>query len=129
MKLNPDCIRDILLYLEENLGLSSDLEYIPVSVYSIAEALPYSLPEVSNTLEVLEEADFLRAAKDYGYDKIVMFDVIRLTYAGYQFLESVRPKTTWEKVVGACTKLGSFSLDFVMQVATQVAVNTIPALI
>jgi hypothetical protein len=129
MRLSPDCVRDILLYLEDNLELSSELEFLSVSAKTISESLPYSLPEIVNTLILLHEAGFLQVSVDRAGDKIVIFDVVRLTYAGHQFLESVRPKTTWEKVVGACTKFGSFSLDFVMQVATQVAVNAIPTLI
>lgn len=129
MKLNPDCVRDILLYLEENLQLSSDLEYLPVDMHSIASALPYSLPEVVNTLTLLEEADFLCAVKDCAYNKVVIFEALRLTYTGHQFLESVRPKTTWEKISDVCSKAGLFSLDFIKEVAVQIAANAIPLLL
>ena len=129
MKLNPNCIRDILLYLEENLELSSKLEYILIDVHTIADALSYPLPEVVNTLVVLNEAGFLYVSTDYAGNKIIMCDVVRLTYKGYQFLETIRPKTIWEKVIGICTKFGSFSLDFIARVATQIAVGAIPTLL
>lgn len=129
MRLNPDCVRDVLLFLEENLQLSPELEYIPVSMRTIADAVHYPLPEVVNTLVLLEEADFLNAMTDYSNGKILIYDVWRLTYDGHQFLDTIRPKTVWEKVSGACSSAGLYSLDFIKQVAVQVIATIIPTLL
>lgn len=32
MKLNPDCMRDILFYLEEHLSISEELEFEEISM-------------------------------------------------------------------------------------------------
>ena len=46
MKLNPDCIRDVLLYLEENLKIS-EREFLPVTLATLEEKLTqYSKEDV-----------------------------------------------------------------------------------
>ena len=39
MKLNPDCMRDILFYLEEHLSISEELEFEEISMYALAQIL------------------------------------------------------------------------------------------
>lgn len=60
MKLNPECIRDIMFYLEENLTMNSDLEINEISVFDLPEKLNYSIEEIANTLLVLDDAEFYR---------------------------------------------------------------------
>lgn len=36
MKLNPDCMRDILFYLEEYLSISEELEFEEISMYDLS---------------------------------------------------------------------------------------------
>ena len=43
MKLNPDCIRDVLLYLEENLSYNHDnpdyVKHNSIDIYTISDDL------------------------------------------------------------------------------------------
>lgn len=39
MKLNPDCVRDVLLYLEENLKIKNSSEFSEITLKEIKEAL------------------------------------------------------------------------------------------
>lgn len=98
MKLNPECIRDILFCLEENLKITPDLELEEVDLYELSNHLNYPIQELANTLLVLSEAGFIEIAADYGSNQITHIDVYRITYAGYQFIESIRPEPVWNKV-------------------------------
>ena len=59
MKLNPDCMRDILFYLEEHLSISEELEFEEISMYALAQHLDYPIQELANTLVILTEAGIL----------------------------------------------------------------------
>ena len=123
MKLNPNCIRDILLYLEEHLVISPELEYQEVDSYQLAEHLEYAIQEIVNTLLVLRDANFIILSVD---DSLSNIDVYRITYNGYQFIESIRPKSVWDKTLSVSRRIGSFSLDLISQVAHETLSAMIP---
>ena len=125
MKLNPDCIRAVLFYLEENLSISSDLEIKEISVFDLDKNLEYPINELANTLLVLDDAGFIVAARDNGSDCINELDVCRITYDGYQFIETIRPEPAWKKVKSVCGKIGSFSTNVIVQVASNVLTELI----
>ena len=125
MKLNPECIRAIMLYLEENLTMNSDLEINEISVFDLPGKINFSIEEIANTLLVLDDAGFIVCYRNDGDDAIVALDVYRITYTGYQFLESVRPDTVWKKVQKISGNVGSFSLNVISQIATAVLAQMI----
>lgn len=120
LKLNPECIRDILFYLEENLQITTDLELEEIDLYELNNHLDYSIQELANTLLALSEADFIEIAADYGSNQITHLDVYRITYAGYQFIESIRPEPVWNKVKSIGKNIGSFSINSISQIAVEV---------
>lgn len=125
MKLNPECIRDIMFYLEENLTMNSDLEINEISVFDLPEKLNYSIEEIADTLLVLDDANFIVCYRNNGDDAIVALDIYRITYTGYQFLESIRPDSVWKKVQTISGNIGSFSLNVISQIATSVLTQMI----
>lgn len=96
MKLNLDTIRTLLLYLEKNLTVSED-GFEEIDYTQISEDTKTSIPETINTLVVLDEAGFIQTISNYGDDSIDELCVFRITYDGYQFLESVRPEPIFKK--------------------------------
>ncbi len=120
MKLDLNCVRDSLLTLEKWLVLNDQLEFIFLDLNEImesAEMQKYTKPDVAYTLVMLEEAGFIKAVIDYGCDEISELDVIRLTYQGHQFLETIRPKDTWDKIYAVAEKTGHKSLTNIMEIA------------
>lgn len=98
MKLNPDCMRDILFYLEEHLSISEELEFEEISMYALAQHLDYPIQELANTLVILTEAGYIISIRNDNDDRIADLDVYRITYDGYQFIETIRPEPVWAKV-------------------------------
>lgn len=58
-------------------------------------------------------------------DRIADLDVYRITYDGYQFIETIRPEPVWEKVKSTGKHIGSFSIDVITRVATTVLTSMI----
>lgn len=128
MKFNLDCTRDILFLLEENLTISSDLEILGLNLNEIATNLnSYEIGEIANTLIILQEAGFIVADIIFSEEGIEEIFVSRISYNGYQFLESIRPEPVWNNVKNVCSKIGSFSINTISQIAVSVITSLINA--
>lgn len=125
MKLNPDCMRDILFYLEEYLSISEELEFEEISMYDLAQHLDYPIQEIANTLVILDETGYIISVRNDNDDRIADLDVYRITYDSYQFIETIRPEPVWEKVKSTGKHIGSFSIDVITRVATTVLTSMI----
>lgn len=128
MKFNLDCARDVLFLLEEKLIITRDLEIISVDLEEITSALPtYEAGEIANTLIVLNEAGFIFSENVFG--DVIVEDILvaRITYSGYQFLESIRPEPVWQKVKTVGSKVGSFSFSAISQISANVITSLINA--
>ena len=84
MKLNQDCIRDLLLYLEENLKLN---DYLSISNISLKN---YSSEELLYTADKLYEAGYLKCSRKVYDNTDLMIFVSSITYTGHQFLDNIR---------------------------------------
>lgn len=123
MKLNPNCMRDILFYLEEHLDISPELEYSEIDSYDLKNHLEYSIQEITNTLIVLRDAGFIKLATDGTLRQMCVY---LITYDGYQFIETIRPESVWKKVLSVTGQIGCFSIDIISNVATNVLSSMIP---
>ncbi|MST81164.1 DUF2513 domain-containing protein [Bilifractor porci] len=118
MKLNLDTIRTLLLYLEENLTVSED-GFDEIDYTQISEDTNIAIPETINTLKVLDEAGFIQTIGNYGDNSIDELSVFRITYDGYQFIDSIRPMPRWKKILKVIAIVGSSSLNVVSPIASQ----------
>ena len=122
MKINPDCVRDILICVES-------FEYDSVhNIDQMCSELPnYSYEEIDYHCLYLYEADFIKASTVNirgGYLPKVS-RVYDLTYQGHQFLENIRPDNVWSKTKDSAKKLGSFSINTLSTIATEVITSLI----
>lgn len=122
MKLNPDCIRDVLLHLEEMPYRTS------TSVPEITSNLKgFSNDEVMYTCLKLNEAGLIDATvRNYpsdGYDIVIR--VKDITYSGHQFLETIRSPKSWKIIKKGCENVGSFALKTISSIAEGVATAAI----
>lgn len=118
MRLNADCVRDVMLFLEENLELVSFLECSNIEIN-------YNSSDVTYTCAKLIEAGYLigNTTVDLsGHMKVVINSI---TWNGHQFLDNVRSNTVWNKTKETAIKLGSVSVSFLSNIATQIIANVI----
>lgn len=128
MKLNIDCVRDVLLCLEdllkfgENLACPS-LKYEKILNYKTCEK--YSKEEIIYTLQKLEEANYIEAIFAGSDMQILKVVVNSITFWGHDFLENIRNDCVYEEVKSKATKVGSFALDIIKQISVAVITSRI----
>lgn len=98
MRLNYDCIRDVLLSLEDMFVLNEDLETNIIIVSDLCEELPdYSKQDIAYSLVMLEEAGYIHAHIQYADDCILDIIVSGITFEGHKYLDTVRTSAVWEE--------------------------------
>lgn len=122
MRLNPDCIRDILLYIEENTTYNGYLEFpISVNSFEIDFFKNYSPDVVIYHFHLCQDYGYIKTNRGSNLYKFVE----RLTPLGHEFLENIRLDTTWNKTKDTAKKLGVSSLNGLKDIAVQVISNVI----
>ena len=120
MKLNHDCVRDTLLYLESNLELNKS---ITLSTISIPK---HSLEDITYTVQKLAEAEFLNI-KLFCYDNEYNCFISSISYKGHEYLDNIRDDGIWKETKKILSKFTSVSLSFTATVAAEVLSNVILA--
>lgn len=117
MRLNPQCMRDILLVVENKPFPEH------YSMLKLKSFLPgYSDEEIYYTCLKLWEGNLLQLStigtgkKDY--EQISTVD--DLTYDGHQFLEKIRNEKIWKKTLSLAKNVGSFSVNLLGDIAVNV---------
>lgn len=122
MKLDNDCVRDLLLYIEENTNLSDD-----IYIESVND-LNYSTETLLYTSIKLKEANFINAEIEQTYDQEnggYSIAVFSLTWQGHKFLDNIRDSGVWKTTKGIVSSFTSVSLGIIENVAAQVITNII----
>ena len=117
MRLNPDCIRDILLKAEEGYFtfVLPHCRDIVDDYKSFEEFEPYSDEQIEYHLRYLKEAYLIKASFSSGF-----IAVMDLTVAGHEFIANIRDNNNWNKTKDIAKKVGSNSIDSLVQIASNV---------
>lgn len=115
MKLNHDCVRDVLLFTEE-IGLN-DTAFAD-NLFNSDRLKKYSQDDITYTVLKLVEADYLSASIPVLDDEYQLQFVSALTWQGHQFLDNIRSDTVWHKTkTKVAESIGSASVSILSQVA------------
>lgn len=122
MRLNPDCVRDVLLELEK-------LEY---NFHSTPDVLCYALPkysyeDIQYTCLKLYEGDYIKANVERipNFTLPVVFEIFDITFQGHEFLNTIRGKDVWDKLTYLGKSVGSLSLEVIKNVGSSIAISLI----
>lgn len=120
MKLNINCIRDVLL----------ELENFPMGVYcvqSFQDALSkYETDDVIYSLYKLSEAKYINAITGMTQDGRPHINAVYdITFQGHEFLANIKPKKNWEKLSSALKQIGSASFEVLSSAALGLATDSI----
>jgi len=120
MKLNHDCVRDVLLFVEENLPYG---HYVDFSAIEIPD---YSREDLLYTADKLIEADYLNGKKEnYLGSHTPAIRVTSMTWSGHQFLDNIRDDSVWKSTKKVLSKFSSVSLSLMGNVASQVITSLV----
>jgi len=122
MELNIDCVRDVLLTIED-----SPINKCP-NVNEIIDKLDYNEDTVYYALLKMGEADYIdiETANFIGYSLPQIVRINGLTYKGHTYLESARDKTIWEKAKRTANDKGvPVTLEIIGELASSIIKKTL----
>lgn len=138
MKLNLDCVRSILLCVEDNTGLRT--RCIFVDSYRDSKLATMGMKtqkQMDYQKELLEEYDIDELMYHVKYcieadliaevqgSSLYLRQIADLTPKGHNFLANIRDNSVWGGVKSVAAKIGSKSLDAVTQIASNVVAELI----
>lgn len=113
MKRDPDLIRELLNYLEENLDGINSIESTSILIPG------YSEPQIAYHIGLLQNASLIKAAlPDNAIDESLWF-ITGLTWAGHEFIEAARNDTIWNKVKSKLNPAGGFVMEIAKPLLVQ----------
>ena len=116
MKLNQECVRDLLLYLEENLEANDIIDIKEID-------LNYSKEELFYTAQKLGEAYYIDFNAHTAF--IENSTIKTITWDGHQFLDNIRDSEIWKKTKSASSKFASVSISFLGRIASEIITKMI----
>ena len=115
MRLNPDCIRDILLALEEHINNCG-------IVFSVNDKNELNLNQYSDDeIEYhIQQCNLSGFFYDYSRQLGGAHRIKDLTPLAHEFLANIREDNNWNKTKECAKKIGSFSINALMGIASNV---------
>jgi len=122
MKLNPDCVRDILIECENLCTPTSDVMFN--SQNTVCNGVEYSFDELAYHLRQCDMNGFFYKYKQDITDNYVITDI---TPKAHEFLENMRSSGLWENAKTVAKKIGATSLSALIQIANGILSEVIKA--
>lgn len=115
MKLNYDCVREVLLYIEENL------QYGQILYSSDIELENYEYEDVQYTIDLLADSAYIKANKLQALGPTLpSFHIYSLTMQGHELLDNIRDNSVWKKIKKKVSGLASVSLPIINSVGSAI---------
>lgn len=124
MKLNPDCVRDILLTIEEITDNDTTVTFTDQNLDEFKKLSSYTHEEVFYHLRQCDLSDFFTRM---DVDILGNWEVEDLSPGGHAFLADIRKDTVWNGIKGVAQKVGTTSLSALTQIASNVITELIKA--
>lgn len=127
MRLNLDCVRDVLFCVEKHAGLRTFCPFVDVNsdVFEVFEETPHIFPFQSELLNSYDndelfyhvrycvDAGLLYELEDSSSSQIIITD---LTPKGHEFIANARSNDNWNKAKEIGGKIGAFGLDMASKI-------------
>lgn len=126
MNLNPNSVRAVLMYLEDNQKIGEQL-YSSQVVNSILESQGDkngTSEELLYAIKQLNDMGMIKATpatSDLAYSP--HFKIYDILPTGHQFLANIKDDNIWEETKAKAKKVGSFTLDILSKIAVNVISN------
>lgn len=122
MKLDIDCVRDILIELEQQP------RFVRMTPDQFSKLLPkYSLRQIIYTCWRLHEGGYINLFiyRPIGFPEPQIRLIGDLTFQGHEFLADIKPKSNWERLSHALKQGGSASFKTVANVAVDIGTEAL----
>lgn len=95
MKINQDCMRVVMLYLENNLGLHSRIADLDLTEVELLQS--FSCEDVIYSVRQLYKSGLLEADVHNRIRNGICITVTDITPKGHEFCDYVRNESDWRK--------------------------------
>lgn len=134
MKLNHECVRDVLMYLEkQDYFVASDnyiADFAPISIEQIVAELPdYTQEEIFYTAFNLAQAGYIDALCEDSDFSVCHYDINYITFQGHEFLERIKDDSHWSSVKKGLSAVRDYSLSAIGSIAQGITGSLIDAYI
>ncbi|MBC5745861.1 DUF2513 domain-containing protein [Lachnospiraceae bacterium MD308] len=130
MQINIDCFKDVLQFCVDNIDYEEDgdswnTKYVNLIMLYESPKLNYDKKDIMRSVLKLIECGFIKISSKFPDNKpyLERCSIEDVTFRGYQFIESVREPSVWEKTKTIATKVGNHTLYFLESVAHDLAVE------
>ena len=119
MKLEPNCVRDVLIMCEDTPFLSENLQWNPVRLSFFSQELyQYPKNQIAYTILQLTNANYIDAHVLDSDECIIDIIVYGLTYSGHELIDTIRPEKVWCKIGKLFDEIGNMSLPVLQDIAS-----------
>ena len=123
MKLNPDCVRDILFAVEELSGPDSLITSEQLADTKFLKS-KYSEDEILYHIRHLDWSGYIKTPKSNRTIDGIYF-INDLSPIGHEFISSIRKDNNWNKVKSISKEVGSETLSSLKSIAEGVIASAI----
>lgn len=124
MRLNHDCIRLLMLEIEEKLDLNSYLSY--KTIEELNSVTRFGKENVLYSLQKLKEAGYLKIEFYQGSNNsFYNLSVDAITWEGHKYLDTIRDNEVWKITKRIVSKFSSVSISLVENIAAKVITQLI----
>ncbi len=114
MRLNYNCIRDILLYVEDNTTFENNaIDATELTDYFKDK---YEVGTIYYHIKMIAQANFV---DDVTWSNGEPEDISCLSWEGHQYLDSIRDDSIWQSVTEKIKPLKSIPLEMIVPIATE----------
>lgn len=117
MRLNPDCIRAILLTVEENCDFDTPWQYV-AEKHNSEYLSTFTHSEIIYHISQCSQMGFFASIRFFGDGEIVF--ISDLSPIGHEFLSNIRNEPLWKKIL---QKGAGASLPILIELAKEIALK------
>lgn len=120
MKRDLDLIRNIMIYLEENLQPSKEINATDLPFYNRNDDEDYQL--MSEHLKLIIENGYIEVIKT-PMGGFTLFFITRITTQGHDFLDALRNEKVWNQVKEKTLSVGGYTLSLLVDLGKEYIKN------
>lgn len=113
MRLNHDCVRDVMLFIEEEQELEMALhlpDFLNQKKPAKSRLDKYDAETIKYSLMKLDETNYLNDNCVITQYQLIEFDVTSITWNGHKFLDTIRDPKIWKTTKNVASHLESISI-------------------
>lgn len=120
MKLNHECVRDLLIYLEDELLFTSNLCANDIKID------PHESADIVYAVAKLSESKYIEASQiSYSFETMPTYHIQSITWNGHRLLDNIRDENVWKKTKSIVAQFSSVSIGIIDNVSNRIIAKII----